>query len=147
MKIIQVVGRSNTGKTTLIKKLVPDLARRGKVGIIKHLGDHMFELEEGRDTTEFFSAGASISVGIDAEKSVAAFHGNSLDEMLALLAGSGMDYCIIEGFKTRPFPRIVLGDLATEHCVLRNPAVDEIIAHLDRFADYKGLGNRGEENR
>lgn len=145
MKIIQVVGRSNTGKTTLIRTLVPRLARLGQVGVIKHLGDHMFALEEGRDTTEFFSAGASISVGIDAEKSVAAFRPGSLDDMLALLEESGMDYCIIEGFKTRPFPRIVIGDLVTRNCVLRNPTVDEIIANLDRFPTYAGPEKRREE--
>jgi len=146
MRIIQVVGRSNTGKTTLIRRLIPVLTGQGRVGVIKHLGDHLFALDEGRDTTEFFSAGASISVGIDAEKSVAAFRTTGLDEMLALLNTNGMDFCIIEGFKARPFPRIVLGDLATGNCVLRNPSVDEIMANLDRFAMYNGPDNRCEES-
>lgn len=136
MKIIQVVGRSNTGKTTLIRQLVPLLAVRGRVGVIKHLGDHLFTLEEGRDTTEFFSAGASISVGIDVEKSVATFRTNSLDDILALLDHNGMDFAIIEGFKTRMFPRIVLGDLETKNCILRNPELSDIIANLDRFQTY-----------
>ena len=140
MKVIQVVGRSKTGKTTLICQLIPLLSRQGRVGVIKHLGDHTFALEEGRDTTEFFSAGASISVGIDAEKSVAAFRTTSLDSMLALLYEKGMDFSIIEGFKARAFPKIVLGDLVSKNCVLRSPTVDEIIANLDRFPNYTGPG-------
>jgi len=136
VKIIQLVGHANTGKTTLIRKLVPELGKRGRVGVIKHLADHTFTLEAGRDTTEFFSAGAAISVGIDAEKSVAAIRMTSLDGMLAMLDFCGMDFAVIEGFKTRPFPCIVLGDLAAEGCVLRNPDVPEIMKNLDRFATY-----------
>lgn len=136
MKIIQLAGRSNTGKTTLIKQLVPVLAEQGRVGVIKHLKDHTFALEEGRDTTEFFSAGAAISVGIDAEKSVALIRTTSLDDMLALLDDNGMDFAIIEGFKTRPFKKIVLGDLEIENCFLRNPTVADVVANLDRFETF-----------
>ena len=46
MKIIQVVGRSNSGKTTFIKQLIPILKTQGRVAVIKHLGDHEYELEE-----------------------------------------------------------------------------------------------------
>jgi molybdopterin-guanine dinucleotide biosynthesis protein MobB len=34
MKIIQVVGRSNSGKTTFIRKLIPELKKIGPVGVI-----------------------------------------------------------------------------------------------------------------
>lgn len=136
MKIIHVAGRSNSGKTTLIKDLVPALAGKGTVGVIKHLGDHLYKLSPGKDTTEFFSAGATIAVGIDAEKSVAAIRTTDLDAMLSLLAANGIDYAVIEGFKARPFNKIVLGDLAAENCVLRDPSVQDVIANLDRFSDF-----------
>ena len=74
MKIIQVVGRSNSGKTTFIRNLVPELKKNGKIAVIKHLGDHDYCLEEGKDTTHFFDAGAEIAVGIDSHKSVVATH-------------------------------------------------------------------------
>ncbi|RQW06400.1 MAG: molybdopterin-guanine dinucleotide biosynthesis protein B, partial [Calditrichaeota bacterium] len=45
MKIIQIVGRSNSGKTTFIRNLVPQLKKTGKVAVIKHLGDHDYQLE------------------------------------------------------------------------------------------------------
>jgi molybdopterin-guanine dinucleotide biosynthesis protein MobB len=136
MKIIHVAGRSNTGKTTLIKQLIPALAEKGSVGVIKHLGDHRYELAQGKDTTEFFSAGATIAVGIDAEKSVAAIRTTNLDDSLSFLHSEGMDFAVIEGFKARSFPKIILGDLAAENCVLRNPSVMDVIANLDRFSDY-----------
>lgn len=136
MKIIQVTGRSNTGKTTFIKQLIPVLKRKGRVAVIKHLGDHEYLLEKGKDTTGFFDAGAEVSAGIDGHKSVVTLQNNSLDAMLALLKTQGMDYCIVEGFKQRSFKKIVIGDLQAEGCILRNPAVEDVVASVDRFDTY-----------
>ena len=136
MKIIQVVGRSNSGKTTFIKTLIPALKQQGTVAVVKHLGDHDYELEDGKDTTAFFNGGADISVGIDSHKAIIAIHKNSLDDILSILCGEGMDYAIIEGFKTRTFPKIVIGDLISEPCVLKDPTVDQVVASLPAFEDY-----------
>jgi molybdopterin-guanine dinucleotide biosynthesis protein MobB len=136
MKIVQVTGRSNTGKTTFIKTLVPVLHTFGKVAVIKHLGDHDFVLDEGKDTTGFFLAGADISAGIDAGKAVVALRNSSLDTMLALLKNQGMDFVIIEGFKQRSFKKIAIGDLQVEGCILRNPTIDDVVASIDRFDTY-----------
>ena len=136
MKIIQVVGRSNSGKTTFIKNLIPELKKKGNVAVIKHLGDHDYQLEEGKDTTVFFDAGAEIAIGIDVHKSVAAIRKNTLDDALHLLVDQGMDFAIIEGFKQRSFPKIVIGDLTVDRCILINPATDEVIASLNLFEDF-----------
>ena len=137
MKIIQVSGRSGSGKTTFIKTLIPVLNNIGRVAVVKHLGDdHDFHLDEGKDTTGFFLAGAEISAGIDAHKSVVAIQNNSLDAILALLKGQGMDFAVIEGFKQRSFKKIVIGDLQAEGCILRNPTTDEVVASVDRFDTY-----------
>ena len=136
MKIIQIVGRSNSGKTSFIKELIPALNGVGRTGVIKHLGDHEYVLEEGKDTTGFFETGANISVGIDANKSVIALRNNSLDDTLLLLFRLGIDFVILEGFKSRSFPKIVIGDLSIENCVLRNPSVHEVIASFNKFEDF-----------
>jgi molybdopterin-guanine dinucleotide biosynthesis protein MobB len=136
MKIIQIVGRSNSGKTTFIKCLVPELKKKGKVAVIKHLGDHEFHLEDGKDTTGFFDAGAEIAVGIDAHKSVVAIRNNSLEDMLELLKNQDIDFVIIEGFKQKPFPKIVIGNLAIDNCVLMNPEIASVIESLNLFTDY-----------
>jgi molybdopterin-guanine dinucleotide biosynthesis protein MobB len=136
MKVIQVTGLSGSGKTTFIKMLISVLKKKGRVAVIKHLGDHDFFLAEGKDTTGFFSAGAEISAGIDSHKSVVAFQNNSLDAMLALLKSQGMDFAVIEGFKQRSFKKIVIGDLRVEGCILRNPTIDEVVASIDCFDTY-----------
>ena len=127
MKIIQVVGSSDSGKTTFIKELIPELKKKGKVAVIKHLGDHTYTFEEGKDTTVFFDAGADISVGIDSQKAVAALRKNTLEDILGMLFHQGIDFAVIEGFKQRTFPKIVIGNLTADNCVLSNPSVDEVI--------------------
>jgi molybdopterin-guanine dinucleotide biosynthesis protein MobB len=136
MKIIQIVGRSNSGKTTFIKSLIPELKKMGSVAVIKHLGDHIYKIEEGKDTSVFFEAGADISVGIDDQKSVATIRKNTLDEALRMLHYQDMDFVIIEGFKQRLFPKIAIGDLETDNCILTNPLVKDVVASIDRFDDF-----------
>jgi molybdopterin-guanine dinucleotide biosynthesis protein MobB len=136
MKIIHVTGYANSGKTTFIGKLIPVLKTKGRVAVIKHLGDHDFHLDEEKDTTGFFLAGAEFSAGIDAHKSVVAIQNNSLDAMLALLKCQGMDFAIVEGFKQRPFRKIIIGTLDAEGCILRNPTPDDVLRSIDRFDSY-----------
>jgi molybdopterin-guanine dinucleotide biosynthesis protein MobB len=136
MKIIQVVGSSNSGKTTFIKNLIPELKKKGNVAVIKHLGDHTYNIEEGKDTTLFFNAGADISVGIDSDKAVAAIRKNTLDDVLGMLLDQDIDFAIIEGFKQRSFPKIVIGSLTADTCILTNPSVDEVISSLNLFENF-----------
>ncbi|MGA2914151.1 MAG: molybdopterin-guanine dinucleotide biosynthesis protein B [Methanoregula sp.] len=136
MKIIQIVGSSGSGKTTFIKKLIPALKEKGTVAAIKHLGDHTYHIDEGKDTTVFFDTGADISVGIDSHKAVAAIRKNSLKEILIILFNQGIDFAVIEGFKQQTFPKIVIGSLTTEKCILSNPSVNEVITSLDLFENF-----------
>ena len=137
MKIIQIVGNSNSGKTTFIKNLITELKKKGNVAVIKHLGDHTYNIEKGKDTTVFFDAGADISVGIDSHKAVAAVRKNTLDDVLDMLLNQGMDFAIIEGFKQRSFPKIVIGNLTADTCILSNPTVNEVITSLSLFENFR----------
>jgi len=57
--ILGVIGKSDTGKTTLILKLIPELVKRGyKVGVAKNC-PHGFEMDrEGKDSWKFSEAGS-----------------------------------------------------------------------------------------
>ena len=61
--ILSFVGRSNSGKTTLIERVIPELVRAGyKVATVKHAG-HGFDLDtEGKDSWRHKQAGASLSL-------------------------------------------------------------------------------------
>jgi len=133
MIIIHIFGTSNTGKTMLTRQLCERLASIGHVETIKHLGHHPFALEEKRDTTVHYQAGASGSCGIDSEKSVTILRGRGLIAALDAAADRGADFCIIEGYKNSPIPGVALGDHIGAPDLLRDPSVEEIIRTLDRF--------------
>jgi molybdopterin-guanine dinucleotide biosynthesis protein B len=58
--IFSIIGKSNSGKTTLLEKLIAELKKRGyKVGVIKHHAHSGIEIDKsGKDTWRHTQAGA-----------------------------------------------------------------------------------------
>ncbi|HTY53045.1 MAG TPA: molybdopterin-guanine dinucleotide biosynthesis protein B [Methanomicrobiales archaeon] len=140
MKIIPVTGVSGSGKTTFIRSLVPLLSGLGPVGTVKHTGHHSMLLPKGKDTTVMFEAGAVAVAGIDQEKTLVSLRSTSLTGALDFLAGQGIAVAVIEGYKGSRLPKIIIGDLEAEGCILRNPEPEGVVPVLDRFPDYFSLG-------
>jgi len=136
MKVINIIGHSCSGKTTFISRLVVKLEDLGPVATIKHLGHHNFSLEKGKDTTVFYEHGVDISAGIDAEKTVLSARTCELTRILDLLADQGIEFTVIEGFKTVGLPAIVIGDLESDKVLFRNPTLEEVMNGLDQFPEY-----------
>jgi molybdopterin-guanine dinucleotide biosynthesis protein MobB len=136
MKVIHIAGFSNSGKTTFISTLIPELEKLGRVAVVKHIGHHGYSLAEGKDTTLFFEAGAKASVGIDAHKSVMILQENQLESILEMLCDSGAQYAVVEGFKENPFPKVVIGKVpGASNIILEDPSVEDVLAHIDDFSD------------
>ena len=107
IKIFSVVGSSNSGKTTLIEKLIPEFRRRGyRVGTVKH-ASRGFEMDrEGKDTWRHLKAGAD-TVMISSPNQTAMIKRHSSENLIDLLHYlSDMDVVIIEGFKKEKMPKI-----------------------------------------
>ncbi len=137
MKIIHIAGTSGSGKTTLIRNLIPVLETIGPVGVVKHVGHHTMNLEEGKDTTSFYGAGASISAGIDTKKMLMVAKETGLEETLVRLCDAGMQFAIVEGFKTRPYPKIVVGEgEGTQNVLMTSPSADEVVQRLGEFEEF-----------
>lgn len=99
---ICLVGRSSSGKTTLIEKLIPELKRRGyRVGTIKHHSHPGFEIDvPGKDTWRHAQAGSD-HVIIAAPDKIASIR-RPLREpdfagLIALM--DDVDIVLVEGFK------------------------------------------------
>jgi len=61
--IICIVGKSESGKTTLIEKLIPELKKRGyNIGSIKHSCQKFDIDKKGKDSWRHRKAGADIVV-------------------------------------------------------------------------------------
>jgi molybdopterin-guanine dinucleotide biosynthesis protein B len=107
--VISIVGKSNTGKTTLIEKLVPELARRGyRVATIKH-HLHDFDIDiEGKDSWRHRQAGARATV-IATPRKVALIEDVEEDYSIDALRERyihGVDLILTEGFKGNPHQKI-----------------------------------------
>jgi molybdopterin synthase catalytic subunit len=110
MKIISVTGYKKSGKTTLVERLVQELAKRGSVGTVKHMPSHDLN-PDGTDTRRYMDAGARAVMGVTHSGTAKFIPGTDLGNALDELANSGMDYAVVEGFKDSRLPKIVLGDL------------------------------------
>jgi molybdopterin-guanine dinucleotide biosynthesis protein MobB len=133
--VLHVVGHSGSGKTTFITRLVVELQKLGTVATIKHLGHHSYALPEGKDTTLFFESGVDSSEGIDSEKSVILLRDPDLLHALYRMADFGMDFAIIEGFKSIEIPGIVFGDLPVPDALMTDPTIEQLIRDIRIFPE------------
>lgn len=98
-KVIAVSGVKNSGKTTLLEKLVAELTDRGvKVAVVKHDG-HSFEPDRpGTDTFRHLAAGAVGAAVFDGEKfQVVGYAAVTEEDLIALFPFA--DVILLEGFK------------------------------------------------
>ena len=107
--IISIVGKSDSGKTTLIEKLVPELTRRGyRIATVKH-DVHGFEVDrEGKDSWRHKKAGAH-TVVISSPEKVALIRDIERDLSLAEIRDKliqDVDLILSEGYKRDAQPKI-----------------------------------------
>lgn len=106
--IVSVVGKSNSGKTTLVEKLLPALKNLNlKIGTIKH-DVHGFEIDvPGKDSWRHRQAGADRTI-ISSSQKLALIrdtdHDMTLDELAHYFIG--MDMILTEGYKRESKPKI-----------------------------------------
>lgn len=107
--IVSFVGRSNSGKTTLIEAIIPLLKRTGlRVGAIKH-NAHRFEIDHpGKDSWRFTHAGADTMVITSAGQMAMVKvleRQKTVQEIADELFGD-VDIVIVEGYKAADLPKI-----------------------------------------
>lgn len=110
MRICLVAGPSESGKTTLIERLLPALARRGvAVATVKHHRGPVEVDRPGKDTWRHRRAGARATFFVT-EREIAAFWDRPADLSpadLVRLCPPDVDLLLVEGFKgLTGFPRV-----------------------------------------
>lgn len=107
-KIIAVSGYKNSGKTTLITRLITRLSEEGiRIATIKHDG-HDFEADrEGTDTYKHLQAGAVGTAIFSEHKYMIVNHVKTTEELL-IESFSQVDLILLEGFKSSEYPKIEL---------------------------------------
>ncbi|AFS78672.1 molybdopterin-guanine dinucleotide biosynthesis protein B [Gottschalkia acidurici 9a] len=106
--VISMVGYSNSGKTTILTKIISELKNRGyKVAVIKHhCGD--FDIDhKGKDTYMHMEAGAD-TVMLSSPNKFALISNvekeKSLDDLISYI--NDVDIIITEGYKSENKPKI-----------------------------------------
>lgn len=108
---IAFVGYQNSGKTTLVEKIISRLAHRGlRVGSIKHHGHKGFDIDQpGKDSWRHAQAG-SRHVGLISPDQYAEYARTEgevpVTDLLARY--TDVDVVIVEGYKTAGLPSIVV---------------------------------------
>ncbi len=106
-EIITIVGKSNSGKTTLLEKLISHLAQKGyKIGSVKHAHDG-FEMDKnGKDSWRHKKAGAASTLVISQDKIAMVKDDTTsyFEKMQFYLADN--DIILAEGFKKQNFLKI-----------------------------------------
>ena len=108
MQLLGVVGPSDSGKTTLVERIVDRLSERGRVATIKRM-THAPEIDtDGKDTHRHRNAGAETTYGVtDDDGWFATGEQRTLDGTLAELS-IAHDYTVVEGYSEADLPQVVL---------------------------------------
>ena len=100
--IISIVGKSESGKTTLLEKLIIELKQRGyRVAVIKHTSEDIELDTEGKDTWRFSQVGSDV-VAISSGKGLAIMKKLERDlspQELSRFIAWDYDIMLAEGFK------------------------------------------------
>lgn len=107
--IICIVGRSETGKTTLLEKLIRDLVGRGyRVGTVKHAAKDFDIDQDGKDSWRHKRAGAH-AVIVSSPAKIAIVKDTTRDQPLNSLSSQylhDVDIVLTEGYKREKKPKI-----------------------------------------
>jgi molybdopterin-guanine dinucleotide biosynthesis protein B len=136
-RIVAVCGVKNSGKTTLLERLVEKFSKEGvKVAVIKHDG-HDFTCDiEGTDSSRIKAAGAYGTAVFSEHRSF--IHKTGTKETLESLIGQfpEADLIFLEGMKETDYPKIELirEGISTEP--VSNPKGRLLLVTNRSFADY-----------
>lgn len=119
-KLAAVSGVKDSGKTTFLAALIPELKALGlTVAVIKHDGHSFLPDREGTDTFRLLEAGAMGTAVFDGEKFQAVKYARvSEKELISLFPEA--DLILLEGFKHSPYPKIEI----LRSAVSREPVCD-----------------------
>jgi molybdopterin-guanine dinucleotide biosynthesis adapter protein len=123
--LVGIVGWKNSGKTTLVERLIPILTRRGlKVATVKHTHHELRPADGHTDGERHARAGAmkTIVLAPDAWE-ISGQKQKGAPPAFADIAQhlAGADLVLVEGFKSAPIPKI---EVRRQASAMRKPLAD-----------------------
>ncbi len=132
--VLAISAWSGTGKTTLLKKLIPALCAKGiRPGLIKHTHHNMDVDKPGKDSYELRKAGAAQTIVASNQRW--ALMTETPDEapldlayLVSRMDHSTLDLVLIEGFKHEAVAKILLFRSDAGHDVCELTLDEHVIA-------------------
>ena len=127
---ISIIGKSESGKTTLLERLIPEMKKRGyRVGSIKHTS-HGFDMDkEGKDSYRHQKAGSE-TVAVASPRQIVVIKKVDSDLLENLEAFfTDMDLLFVEGYKKEKRPKIEVFN-ADYHKEPINPEDENLFAFV-----------------
>ncbi|MBC8947514.1 MULTISPECIES: molybdopterin-guanine dinucleotide biosynthesis protein MobB [Xenorhabdus] len=127
LPILAITAYSGTGKTTLLKQVIPLLRQQHiRVGLIKHTHHNMDVDKPGKDSYELRKAGAAQTLVASQQRWALMTETPELPEpdlyyLASRFDANSLDLILVEGFKQEPIPKIALYRDGLNH------TVDEIL--------------------
>lgn len=132
--VLAISAWSGTGKTTLLKKLIPALCDKGiRPGLIKHTHHNMDVDKPGKDSYELRKAGAAQTMVASSQRW--ALMTETPDEapldlayLVSRMDHSLLDLLLVEGFKHEAVPKILLFRRDAGHDIAELTLDEHVIA-------------------
>lgn len=132
--VLAISAWSGTGKTTLLKKLIPALCARGiRPGLIKHTHHNMDVDKPGKDSYELRKAGAAQTMVASNQRW--ALMTETPDEapldlayLVSRMDHSTLDLVLVEGFKHEAVPKILLFRSDAGHDISKLTLDEHVVA-------------------
>lgn len=142
-RVISIVGKHNSGKTTLLVALAGELVRRGrKVMTLKH-GAHPVEVDQpGKDTYRHFHEGRVDRVLLEAPGQRVLFERAPIEaDPISLVKRflTDADVVLVEGFKNHALPKIEVHRKSVHRSPLLDPTAPDAAQWLAILTDDDAL--------
>lgn len=132
--VLSIAAWSGTGKTTLLKALIPELRSRGiRPGLIKHTHHRMDVDTPGKDSYELRKAGAAQTLVASSERwalmtETPEQQALDLSYLVSRMDHTMLDLVLVEGFKHEPVAKILLFRADAGHAVKELTLDEHVIA-------------------
>lgn len=132
--VLAIAAWSGTGKTTLLKTVIPVLCARGvRPGLIKHTHHNMDIDTPGKDSYELRKAGAAQTLVASSQRWALMTETPDVEDvdltyLISRMDHSTLDLVLVEGFKHEPVAKILLFRSDTGHDITELTLDNHVIA-------------------
>lgn len=132
--VLAIAAWSGTGKTTLLKAIIPALCARGvRPGLIKHTHHNVDVDTPGKDSYELRKAGAAQTLVASSQRWALMTETPDEEEidlayLISRMDHSRLDLVLVEGFKHEPVAKILLFRSDTGHDINELTLDEHVIA-------------------